>query len=282
MLMLKVKILGKVKPIKAETLVDSGADEVYIHTKKARKIARQDKWGTKTRPVQMPDGRTIRTRGLISLTYKVGGYVGTIEAHILDMDFEMVFGLKWFRTVNPQIDWIRNLIKITKDSKGRQHEFLLRCANAPHDIKPNEKQGEEYTIASFSSIRRALKKKGEGYLWIARTTKQKDTAGQVKRATKKAGLLAKIRLRRRDKKNLRDPKEVKPEKPPEKLLDGEAEMLSKLVPGAWENLSRMIKDNLDQFSQELPSIPPARQYDHKIETGSAKPINLPAFRLTTP
>ena len=44
----------------------------------------------------------------------------------------------------------------------------------------------------------------------------------------------------------------------------------------------MIEENLDQFSRELGELPQARRYDHKIDTGSARPVNLPAFRLSTP
>jgi hypothetical protein len=90
------------KPVKAEALADCGADDNYVSRRVARKLAGTSAFEATKRQVLMLDGRTLSALGRITLTYKIGGYLASLTAYMLEMtDYDLVLGLRWFKEVNP-------------------------------------------------------------------------------------------------------------------------------------------------------------------------------------
>jgi transposase InsO family protein len=136
-----------------EILVDSGASSIYCSKKIAgpRKLLSINPMSS----VELPDGRQMTTHGVATGQLKMGKYKCHIQAHVIDvLDFDLILGLTWLRTVNPKIDW-KTLTLEVKDNVGQTHTIL---STLPLPVNKMQ-EALSLNMISYSGIKRTWKRK---------------------------------------------------------------------------------------------------------------------------
>ena len=142
-------------------MIDSGADRVYVSRTIAKELGEVRTGACIS--VKVANGEVVSSNEFVTVLAMIGTYRLAVKAVVVDLDsYDMILGLSWFRTANPQIDWARLSIHV------RDHEGIHKLEVQRH---PRTIQDDNFDLMTFRTASKALKKKKTaGALFFVRKT----------------------------------------------------------------------------------------------------------------
>jgi hypothetical protein len=165
--------LGAQHPIRAETLLDSGADRNYISCKTANKIAAK-RHSTNPLSVKLPSGQTVLSREAITIPASIGTFHFSLTARVIDIQgWDLILGYEWLEQWNPYIDWrsrtlaIAHQVSQNPDMPPRVHFLRGDSPVMPIDL---DSANEDIVLNAMSYSEWRRQNPDQGYIWALRTT----------------------------------------------------------------------------------------------------------------
>jgi hypothetical protein len=217
-------------------MIDSGASNVFVAAKIARKMPKSTQVRLRRMLVKLPNGQVMESTRGIQVPYRIGTFHSTITARVLDMqDYQFILGLSWLKQWNPDIDWNKCTVTI-QDLATRSRSHVLRSHREIHELQMDEIGTDaQFQLGSFSAIRRVFAREKQAFLYLIRVKYSQEEARFKVEA---------------------------------------------LVENGDKELTKIVHTYRDRFQTDETMLPPRREHDHAIPTGTAPPINLAAYRLS--
>ena len=249
MFVLAGTILHRSQSVKARVLIDSGSSHQYI----SKQFARNNSLPIETEDesphwVQVANGNYLETGGTVNVTLAFGRYQTRVSARLLELpEFDVILGLDWLRSANPVIDWRDMKIQVREES-GEVCDLL------PQD---------PFRYVQTQEVAFAIEDTDADILSACQTEKllrQPDTV---------SCLYAIRQIQERKDTTKQDPIRASSNDPLGAVQTGR------------KDIRHVAAEFCEVFREELPpELPPTRDYEHRIDTGDATPINLNAYPLT--
>lgn len=112
-------------------LIDSGAQGKFVSSR----LIQQEGWKSppnKEVCVQLPNGNIIKGSNILNAAVLGIGnknYEQRINFHILTIEVDLILGITWLKSCNPNIDWTHSTMKIGSEVNGETIPFIRRCKN---------------------------------------------------------------------------------------------------------------------------------------------------------
>jgi transposase InsO family protein len=248
-------------PLPVTVLLDTGSDLSYI-SRKAFDRLQGDVKISKARPVRvrLTDGNTTLSTQLLTTGVTLGAFRARSNLRILDWDaYDVILGMDWLQLHNATWDFAGSKMSV-RNGSGQTSLISLR------PFRTIDYGGIEEAGLNLMSFKAASK-----YIRKANHRKSRPKESPEESDSKHSTLL---RSYSQDRKPflmvIRD-----------KTNPGEQKLMPPLPPTTSIRLRHLLHRYKRVFKYELPSQKPQiRTIKHEIDTGDAKPINLPYYPLS--
>ena len=229
-------------------MTDTGASLNFISSSHAMRVGVKFLQKEDARDVLLPNGQIMKVLGVCEFEIQMTKWKGRIRATIVDIqvDFDVVLGLEWFRLYRPipdwsTLDWYINmpdgalLIAHDSDVEVQQHNSILTSLQ--------EIGGLSYECIPLNEAMKDLKAGGKGIFHFARS----------------------------DRSQIQIPEGIPRLNSLQDLVENTSD----------RQIKEILREYEDIFREELPkTLPPKRKVDHFIDTSNEQPVNKNAYPLS--
>ena len=162
-----LELIGRIGRKSWRFLIDSGSTGNYVSTQVC--AAHKVKVEEDPHPDQltMADGTKTQTGGKVQMTFKCGGYRGTVQAKVFPgLQKPMILGIPWLQKENPHIDWTRGVVTVDQGQKW------IELPLATQKRVPSE---ELLNMISAKQMSRLMKKKSAAPVFMGMIRKVTET-----------------------------------------------------------------------------------------------------------
>jgi hypothetical protein len=265
-------------------LFDCGASCNYVNPRLIKYTPLNDIQPIPERHVETADGETTRINQRLNMDFNIEKYVGRITAYVFPTKFDLILGRTWLKQCNPKPDWFTdswtlpliNGESITIVPYNNSQSMTSSCNTVANQQPVYTSTSVNDIVDGDSSPSDSTSDNPDGNTILVNTGASMDyliTPKQADRLIRKHG--ANFCLMFIDNpnghiviENVSDLMSMDIGK-----ISGDNDT-SKLY---WKNL---INEYADVFRDNLPGLPPARNDPIIIDTGDARPVNRPPYKMS--
>ena len=152
-----------------KVLVDSGASHNFVASQLVTHLSLPCEQDAGVSVVLGNGSRQDGSLLVPALTYRIGSFKDTRAFRVTKLsNYDLILGKPWLTTLNPDIDWVSNIVRLRKGT----HTYVL----APKHLSPG---AEEVGLISALQLKRLLRSGAQAYLAVLTETKEEAKEGSA-------------------------------------------------------------------------------------------------------